>query len=109
MWSITTPRPSRWLAIPSVLRAMAGLQDCDFERGRAILMKGRSGATLIEVLVAIFVTSLGLIALMALFPVGALSMARAIQNSRAAQAASNASGIALIPLGPTATPLRTDS
>lgn len=33
----------------------------------------RSGVTLIEVLVAIFVAAIGLLALLALFPVGALS------------------------------------
>src|SRR5438094_10214479 len=57
-------------------------------------MQRRSGATLIEVLVAVFVTAIGLLALLALFPVGAVSMARAIQNNRASQAASNAAAIA---------------
>lgn len=50
----------------------------------------RSGVTLIEVLVAIFVASIGLLALMALFPVGALSMRQALKDSRCAQSASNA-------------------
>ena len=57
-------------------------------------MQRRSGATLIEVLVAVFVTAIGLLALLALFPVGAVSMARAIQNNRASQAAANAAAIA---------------
>jgi len=57
-------------------------------------MQRRSGAALIEVLVAVFVTAIGLLALLALFPVGAVSMARAIQNNRASQAAANAAAIA---------------
>ncbi|CAN5233612.1 hypothetical protein BH10PLA2_BH10PLA2_33010 [soil metagenome] len=50
----------------------------------------RSGVTLIEVLVAIFVASIGLLALLALFPVGALSMKQALKDSRCAQSAANA-------------------
>jgi prepilin-type N-terminal cleavage/methylation domain-containing protein len=50
----------------------------------------RSGVTLIEVLVAIFVASIGLLALLALFPVGALSMRQALKDSRCAQAGANA-------------------
>jgi hypothetical protein len=50
----------------------------------------RSGATLIEVLTAIFVMGIGLLALLALFPLGALSMAQAIKDSRTAHAAHNA-------------------
>lgn len=50
----------------------------------------RSGVTLIEVLVAIFVASIGLLALLALFPVGALSMRQALKDSRCAQLSANA-------------------
>lgn len=50
----------------------------------------RPGVTLIEVLVAIFVASIGLLALMALFPVGALSMRQALKDGRCAQTAANA-------------------
>jgi Tfp pilus assembly protein PilV len=53
-------------------------------------MNRRAGVTLIEVLVAIFVTALGLLALLTLFPLGALSMAQAIKDDRVAQTASNA-------------------
>jgi prepilin-type N-terminal cleavage/methylation domain-containing protein len=53
----------------------------------------RAGVTLIEVLVAIFVASIGLLALMALFPVGALSMKQALRDSRCAQSAANAMAI----------------
>jgi hypothetical protein len=54
----------------------------------------RPGATLTEVLVAIFVMALGLISLLTLFPLGALSMAQAIKDSRAAQAAANGFAVA---------------
>jgi type II secretory pathway pseudopilin PulG len=57
-------------------------------------MKQRTGATLIEVLVAIFVMGIGLIALLALFPIGALSMAQAIRDDRCAHAAQNATALA---------------
>jgi type II secretory pathway pseudopilin PulG len=53
----------------------------------------RSGITLVEVLVAIFVMALGLMALLTLFPVGALSMAQAIQAERAAEASQNANAL----------------
>src|SRR5438477_10666450 len=52
----------------------------------------RTGVTLIEVLVAIFVTALGLLALLALFPLGAVNMAHAIKDTRTAHAAAEASG-----------------
>src|SRR2546427_13251005 len=54
----------------------------------------RSGVTLIEVLVSIFVTAIGLLALLALFPVGAFSMANAIKNGRCVQASINATAFA---------------
>ena len=44
----------------------------------------RAGVTLIEVLVAIFIMGIGLLALLTLFPLGALRMAKAIQDDRAA-------------------------
>jgi hypothetical protein len=43
----------------------------------------RPGVTLLEVLVAIFFTGIGLLALLTLFPLGALSLAQAIQDDRA--------------------------
>ncbi len=54
----------------------------------------RSGTTLIEVLVAIFVTALGLLGILALFPLGAVSMAQAIKDSRCTQASANAFALA---------------
>jgi prepilin-type N-terminal cleavage/methylation domain-containing protein len=53
----------------------------------------RSGVTLIEVLVSIFVASIGLLALLALFPVGALSMKQALKDSRCAQLSLNATSL----------------
>lgn len=57
-------------------------------------MSRRTGATLVEVLVTIFVMALGLIALLTLFPIGALRMAEALKDSRTALAAANAEAIA---------------
>jgi hypothetical protein len=50
----------------------------------------RAGITLLEVLAAIFVMGVGLLALLALFPLGALSMAQAIKDDRAASVAADA-------------------
>jgi hypothetical protein len=52
-------------------------------------MTARSGATLVEVLIAIFIMAIGMLALLAVFPVGALSMAEAIQRERSAECALN--------------------
>jgi Prokaryotic N-terminal methylation motif len=49
-----------------------------------------AGATLVEVLVAIFVMGIGLLALLTLFPLGALSMAEEIKDDRTAAAADDA-------------------
>ncbi len=59
-------------------------------------MRRRTATTLIEVLVAIFVMAIGLLALLTLFPLGALSMAQAIKDDRTAQAAASAEAIALV-------------
>lgn len=50
----------------------------------------RRGVTLVEVLVAIFVMGIGLLALLTLFPVGALELAQAINDDRAGKVASDA-------------------
>jgi Tfp pilus assembly protein PilV len=57
-------------------------------------MKHRPGITLVEVLVAIFIMGIGMIALLTLFPLGALNIARALKDDRAAQAAANADAYA---------------
>jgi hypothetical protein len=50
----------------------------------------RAGITLLEVLVAIFITGVGLLALLKLFPLGALEMAQAIKDDRTAAVARDA-------------------
>lgn len=50
----------------------------------------RTGTSLVEVLIAIFIMALGLVALMCLFPVGAVTMAKGVQNERSAQLAASA-------------------
>lgn len=54
----------------------------------------RPGITLLEVLTAIFIMGIGMMALLTLFPAGALSMARAVRDDRAATIAANAAGVA---------------
>ena len=49
-----------------------------------------AGVTLVEVLVAIFITGVGMLALLTLFPLGALDMARAIKDDRTAAVAKRA-------------------
>src|SRR6267378_1692422 len=64
----------------------------------------RTGVTLTEVLVAIFVMGIGLLSLLVLFPLGALQMARAIRDQRVTHCGANASAIAnfwSIPTDPT--------
>lgn len=53
----------------------------------------RAGVTLIEVLVAIFITGIGLLALLVLFPLGAADMARSIQDDRAGKVAADAEAL----------------
>jgi hypothetical protein len=50
----------------------------------------RKGVSLIEALMAIFVTAIGLLSLLVLFPVGAFRMAQAITDDRSAHLATNA-------------------
>jgi type II secretory pathway pseudopilin PulG len=59
-------------------------------------MNRRSATTLVEVLVAIFIMGIGLLAILALFPLGALQMAQALKDDRAAQAAANATALARV-------------
>lgn len=54
----------------------------------------RSGVTLVEVLVSIFVMGIGLLALLVLFPLGALNMAQAIRSDRCGHIAQNATAFA---------------
>ncbi|MFO0845992.1 MAG: prepilin-type N-terminal cleavage/methylation domain-containing protein [Gemmataceae bacterium] len=57
--------------------------------------RARPGITLLEVLTAIFIMGIGMLALLTLFPLGALSMARAIRDDRAAHIAANAAAVAV--------------
>jgi type II secretory pathway pseudopilin PulG len=50
-------------------------------------MAQRSGLTLVEVLVAIFITGIGMVSLLVLFPLAALKMNQAIKDQRAADCA----------------------
>ncbi len=59
-------------------------------------MPRRTGATLVEVLVAIFIMGIGMIALLTLFPLGAIRMAQAIQDNTCANAVVNANATATI-------------
>lgn len=53
----------------------------------------RPGVTLMEVLIATFILAIGLIAIMALFPIGAVNMARAINQDRSATHGMNSDAI----------------
>ncbi len=56
----------------------------------------RPGVTLIEVLVTIFIMAIGMLALLVLFPIGALNMGQALKDDRCASAAALADSIATI-------------
>jgi hypothetical protein len=49
----------------------------------------RPGTSLMEVLIAMGILAIGMLAIMALFPIGAVNMARAINQNRAAEAGTN--------------------
>ncbi|MBN9520627.1 prepilin-type N-terminal cleavage/methylation domain-containing protein [bacterium] len=55
-------------------------------------MTRRPGLSLAEVLVALFIMGIGTIAILTLFPLGALNMAQALRDSRTTQAAVQADG-----------------
>ena len=54
------------------------------------------GTTLVEVLIAIFIMGIGMIALLTLFPLGAIRMAQAIQDNSCANAVVNANAVATL-------------
>jgi Tfp pilus assembly protein PilV len=56
-------------------------------------MSRRKGLTLMEVLAAIFVMAIGLLSILAMFPMGALTMQVAINSDRAAHAVANARSV----------------
>lgn len=53
----------------------------------------RPGITLLEVLIAIFVMGIGMLALLVLFPLGAMSMAQALKDDRIAHSERNAAAL----------------
>src|SRR5437588_317920 len=53
----------------------------------------RRAVTLVEVLIAIFLMGIGLMAILSLFPLGASQMAQALQDQRAAEAATTAGAL----------------
>jgi prepilin-type N-terminal cleavage/methylation domain-containing protein len=55
-------------------------------------MTRRRGLSLTEVLVALFIMAIGLIAILTMFPLGALQMGQALKDDRTAQSAANADG-----------------
>lgn len=57
-------------------------------------MNHRTGTTLMEVLMAIFIMTLGLASILVLFPLGAVNMSQAIKEDRSALACRNAVNIA---------------
>src|ERR1700752_85863 len=52
-------------------------------------MPRRNATSLVEVLISIFIMALGLMALLTLFPLGAVHMSRALQDHRAGTLAAN--------------------
>jgi hypothetical protein len=60
------------------------------------MRRQRAAVTLVEVLVAIFVMGIGMIALLTLFPIGVLRMQQAINDELAAQSANNAHTLSLV-------------
>lgn len=58
-------------------------------------MTRRPAVTLVEVLITMFIMAIGLLALMVLFPLGALNMAQALKDDRCASTASMASNVAI--------------
>src|SRR5205823_12115776 len=61
-------------------------------------MNRRPGTTLTEVLMAIFIMGIGLMALLTLFPMGAVQMAQALKDQRAAEEGASAIGFLRVSL-----------
>jgi prepilin-type N-terminal cleavage/methylation domain-containing protein len=59
-------------------------------------LRHRPGVTLLEVLIAIFIMAIGMLALLTLFPIGALEMARALRNQRATDSSVLAESVAMM-------------
>jgi prepilin-type N-terminal cleavage/methylation domain-containing protein len=59
-------------------------------------MTRRPGVTLMEVLIAMFIMAIGMLALLVLFPVGAVSMAQALKDDRCAYASTVSENTAIV-------------
>jgi hypothetical protein len=59
-------------------------------------MNRRPAVTLMEVLIAMFIMAIGMLSLLALFPVGAVSMAQALKDDRCAYASLMAENVAIV-------------
>jgi hypothetical protein len=68
------------------------MKNWEFELERLVMR--RPGITLLEVLSAIFITGIGLLSLLTLFPLGALKMLEAINDDSTARAGGNAKATA---------------
>src|SRR5262245_7442791 len=62
-------------------------------RDESARVSSEAGITLIEVLVGILITGVGLLALLTLFPLGAQEMAQAIKDDRTAAIAAHAQAV----------------
>jgi uncharacterized protein (TIGR02598 family) len=62
-------------------------------RFEGFIMYARRGLSLTEVLIAIFIMAIGMISLLALFPIGMIRMAQAIRTNRVATSAANAQSL----------------
>src|SRR5689334_20597212 len=58
-------------------------------------MTRRPAVTLIEVLVTMFIMAIGMLALLTLFPLGAISMGQALKDDRCASTAAMAENVAI--------------
>ncbi len=58
-------------------------------------MRRRPAVTLLEVLIALFIMAIGMLALLVLFPLGAFSMGKALKDDRCASAAAMAEQVAI--------------
>src|SRR3954452_8343533 len=83
-------------AIPTRSRATRAAAGCEPSSTGDATMTRRSGITLVEVLVAILITGVGLLSLLVLFPLGALEMAQAVKDDRTGHAKHNAAAFASI-------------
>jgi len=61
-----------------------------------VRLRHRPGVTLLEVVIAIFIMAIGMLALLTLFPVGAIEMGRALRSNRCASSSVLADSLAVV-------------